>query len=177
MTYRLVHRIYGERGIVELEPANGKIIVTVIDSIKALEAVVEANTFYEVLLNLVEEEARLLMESRHTCHWHDDCIYVEVPNRGLIAHILLSIRNVLAETPRPTKCFEEDSCEWVWSPQEEAAARKAAILLDLAAMILRHPEAAEKLPRDVDMLIKRAEEGTLTQYLKPKAEAKAQAEG
>ena len=179
MNFTTIYRIYGEKGRLELEVVWDKLRATIIDGSKALDADIDARSLYEVLFNLVEEESssRLLMEKRSTCYWSDRCSNIWVPDTGLIAHILIALRGVLARAPRPTKCYEEDSCEWLWSPKEAEAATKAAILLDLAAMLLRSPETVDKLPRDVDMLVKSYEENhSLDQFLKPRTEARA-AEG
>ena len=183
-----IYRVYGEKGRLEIEAVGDKLRVTVIDAGKALDADISVASFFEALFNLVVDESeaedtRLLMQRRSTCYWSDKCSELWVPDTSLVAHMLYALRSILAKAPaRPVRRYEEEcsggeeDC-YLWSPEEARAATKAAILLDLAAMLLRSPETVDKLPRDVDMLIKDYEENhSLDQFLKPRTEAKA-AEG
>ena len=183
-----IYRVYGEKGRLEIEAVGDKLRITVIDAGKALDADVAASSFFEALFNLVVDESeaedtRLLMQRRSTCYYDERCSELWVPDTSLVAHTLYALRSVLAKAPaRPIKRLEEEcsgseeDC-YLWSPEEARAAAKAAILLDLAAMLLRSPETVDKLPRDVDMLVKSYEENhSLDQFLKPRTEARA-AEG
>ncbi len=180
-----IYRVYGEKGRLEIEAVGDKLRVTVIDAGRALDADVSAASFFEALFNLVVDESeaedtRLLMQRRSTCYYDERCSELWVPDTSLVAHTLYALRSILAKAPaRPIKRLEEEcsggeDC-YLWSPEEARAAAKAAILLDLAAMLLRSPETVDKLPRDVDMLVKE-HQGPLMKLLKQQAEAKA-AEG
>jgi len=121
---------------------------------RAVTVEVAAEEWLRAVTELLSDNQEILMARR------DD--ELTVPNMPAIADLLLAARAALAKAPRPKQLYEG----WAWSPLEEAASRKAAILLDIAAMILRHPEAASKLPEDVEMLVKKHSEGTLFQYIK-----------
>jgi len=178
MPYSRVYRIYDGGVRLELEAGPGKTLdLMIVDGRRSLVAILGetgVKEFLAALADSLENEPRLIQQQRGTCYWSDRCSTHWVPDMELISSILLSIRSVLAKAPGPIKCYEEDGCDWVWSPQEEMAARKAAILLDIAAMILKHPEVASKLPSDVEMLIRSYEEQGLERFLGKKAEAKAE---
>ena len=185
---RKVCRVSSGPVAVELA-SSGSVEVTVIDGHRALSVMLaeeEVREFFEALSAIISENPSMLMEQRKTCYWYERCSEALVPDRELIASLIKAVRGVLVRSPKPTPRYEEEcggsgeEC-WLWSPEEYKAAVKAAILLDLAAMVLRHPEAVDKLPSDVELLVKAHEEAshtpTNTSGDGSKPEAKTEAEG
>ena len=145
-----------------LEPA-GTIDLTVISLGKALSTSIDAKQLFETLAEILESHPSILTEERyHSCDaW--GCARAALPATSTIAKLLLALRTVLAQAPsRPV--VDEDG--EAWSTEEAEAAIKASILLDIAAALLRDPSTVHHLPSEVEMLIKKSEEGTLLKYLK-----------
>jgi len=178
--YTTVVRVFGGPGAkLELEPSEGKLHMTLIDGRRVLEAGFDASDVFEALFNIVTDEPKLLMRRvEHTCGPYG-CSYTYLPNMGLLAHILLALRSVLSAAPRAFEAEDDDGHRyWVWSPEEEMAARKAAILLDIVAMLLKNPkEMVQKLPGEIEMLVSKHVNGGLDRYVRSAVEASTAAEG
>ena len=192
MVLRKVYRVSSGPVAVELV-SSGSIEIAVIDGHRVLSALLaedEAREFFEALSAVISENPSMLMERRKTCYWYEKCSEALVPDRELLARLIKTVRGVLVRSPRPTPRYEEEcggnsgEC-WLWSPVEARAAAKAALLLDIAAALLEHPELVDKLPSSVELLARKTEEASLDRFLggngsntKPEEKAEAaEAEG
>lgn len=169
--YSSVYRIIGNGGELLVEANGANIIFDIVAGHRRLGVAIDSRVFFEVLANLVEEstvddDGQLFMQT--LCIREDgfNCKdYMRVPDLMLIADMLLALRSILSRTPRPAKTGDK----WAWSPEEEAAARKASLLLEITVLLLKKPKAMiNKLPSDVELLIQRHDEGTLVKYMEKK---------
>ena len=140
-------------GFLFLLPHDGVVLVVAQKHDVGLAVAVDPVDLLEELARIIETNPTLFFEERYGEEEEE----VEVPPFRAITAMLHALRALLANTPRPVKeVNENEEAYYVWSPYEEEAARKAAILLDIVAMLLSNPEQMLKhLPEDVDLLIKR----------------------
>jgi len=146
--------------------------------VRAAAATIGLQDLLEALADMVAEKPRLLMEKRRFNCGYYGCDTALVPNRELIVDVIFALRHVLAAGPRRRIVGRDDDDHIynIWSDAEARAAAKAAVLLDIAAMLLRKPELVDKLPNDVEMMIKQHEQGTLWDFVKEESNESEKAE-
>lgn len=137
-------------GVLILAPRNEHLLLVAVRDSVGIDVSVDPLSLFKELAQIVGKHPRLFFERRGE-------ETVEVPPIDAIVDAIHAIRALLVNAPRAVKDVDENGRPfYVWSPYEEEAARKAAILLDVVAMLLRNPEQMLRhLPEDVNLLIKR----------------------
>jgi len=165
---------------VVFEPYALRIAVVDWERNRLLSATMTMHGLLRTIAEIIKEKPAVLTVKRQYNCGPYGCDKVYLPDMETIAELLLALRSVLSSSPKEIEAEDDDGHRyWVWSREEVMAVRKAAILLDITAMLLKNPrEMLQKLPRDVELLVNKHANGGLDRYVpRSAAEASTAAEG